>query len=248
MATQRVAWLVGASSGIGQALAIALAADGWRVAISARRAEPLQAMQAQNALLTPYPLDVTDLESLQTAAAAITQELGAIELCILNAGDYTPMPLAAFDIGLFRKLCEVNYMGVVNGLAAILPLMLARSSGQILVTASLAGYRGLPKSAPYSASKAAVINLAESLHLELKDKGILLRVINPGFVRSPLTAKNTFTMPFLIEAEQAAQAIMRELPRQNFEIVFPKRFAYLMKLLRILPYWLYFKLTRGAAQ
>lgn len=248
MAIQRVAWLVGASSGIGQALAFALAADGWCVAISARRVEPLQAMQKQNALLAPYPLDVTNAESLQTAAAAITRDLGAIELCILNAGDYTPMPLAAFDIGLFRKLCEVNYLGIVNGLAAILPLMLARASGQILVTASLAGYRGLPKSAPYSASKAAVLNLAESLHLELKAKGVLLRVINPGFVRSPLTAKNNFTMPFLIEPEQAAQAIMRELPRQNFEIVFPKRFAYLMKLLRILPYWLYFKLTQGAVQ
>ncbi len=100
-------------------------------------------------------------------------------------------------------------------------------------------------SAPYSASKAAVISLAESLHLELKARGVLLRVINPGFVRSPLTDKNDFKMPFLMEADDAAQAIMRDLPRQNFEIVFPKRFAYLMKLLRILPYGLYFKLTKG---
>ena len=240
-----VAWLVGASSGIGQALAFALAEVGWKVAISARRIEPLQAMQARNPLLTPYPLDVTDVQSLHQAAAAITRELGDIELCVLNAGDYTPMPLADFDLTLFRKLCDVNYLGVVNGLDAILPLMLARGRGQILLTASIAGYRGLPKSAPYSASKAAVISLAESLHLELKAKGVLLRVVNPGFVRSPLTDKNAFKMPFLMEVEGAAQAIMRDLPRQNFEIAFPKRFAYLMKALRILPYWLYFKLTKG---
>lgn len=247
MPPRRVAWLVGASSGIGQALAFALEADGWQVAVSARRAEPLQSMQARNPALSPYPLDVTDVQSLHDAAAAITRTLGVIDLCIFNAGDYTPMPLDAFDVELFRKLCETNYFGVVNGLAAVLPLMLRRGQGQILLTASIAGYRGLPKSAPYSASKAAVINLAESLHLELKARGVLLRVINPGFVRSPLTDKNTFRMPFLMEPEEAAQAIMRELPGHNFEIVFPKRFAYVLKLLRILPYWLYFRLTGRAA-
>lgn len=243
---QQVAWLVGASSGIGQALAFRLAQVGWQVAISARRLVALQAMQAQNAALHPYPVDVTDMQSLHQAAAAITRELGGIDLCLLNAGDYTPMPLADFNPELFRKLCEVNYLGMVNGLDAILPLMLARGQGQILLTASIAGYRGLPKSAPYSASKAAAINLAESLHLELKAKGVRLRVINPGFVRTPLTDKNTFRMPFLLEPEDAARAILHELDRDNFEIVFPKRFAWLMKLLRILPYWLYFKLTRKA--
>lgn len=247
MKAPSVAWLVGASSGIGQALAFQLAQAGWQVAISARRLDALQAMQAQHPALHPYTVDVTDVPSLHEAAVAITRELGEIDLCVLNAGDYTPMPLADFNIGLFRKLCDINYLGVVNGLDAILPLMLARGRGQVLLTASIAGYRGLPKSAPYSASKAAVISLAESLHLELKAKGVLLRVVNPGFVRSPLTDKNDFKMPFLMEAEDAAQAIMRDLPRQNFEIVFPKRFAYLMKLLRILPYWLYFKLTKGAA-
>ncbi|MGB5599141.1 MAG: SDR family NAD(P)-dependent oxidoreductase [Thiothrix litoralis] len=241
-----VAWLVGASSGIGQALAFQLAQAGWQVAISARRLDALQAMQAQHPALHPYTVDVTDVPSLHEAAAAITRELGEIELCVLNAGDYTPMPLADFNIELFRKLCDINYLGAVNGLDAIMPLMLARGRGQILLTASVAGYRGLPKSAPYSASKAAVISLAESLHLELKARGVLLRVVNPGFVRSPLTAKNAFKMPFLLEPEEAAQAIMRDLPRRNFEIAFPKRFVYLLKVLRLLPYWLYFKLTKGA--
>jgi NAD(P)-dependent dehydrogenase (short-subunit alcohol dehydrogenase family) len=246
MHMKQVAWLVGASSGIGQALAFQLAQAGWQVAISARRLEALQAMQAQNPALHPYTVDVTNVPSLHEAAAAITRELGEIELCVLNAGDYTPMPLADFNIELFRKLCEINYLGAVNGLDAIMPLMLARGRGQILLTASVAGYRGLPKSAPYSASKAAVINLAESLHLELKARGVLLRVVNPGFVRSPLTDKNDFKMPFLLEPEEAAQAIMRDLPRSNFEIAFPKRFVYLLKVLRLLPYWLYFKLTKGA--
>lgn len=245
-AKQQIAWLVGASSGIGRALAFQLAQAGWQVAISARRLDALQAMQAQAAALHPYPVDVTDLHSLHDAVEFITHELGDIDLCLLNAGDYTPMPLADFNIDLFRKLCEVNYMGMVNGLDAILPAMLARGRGQILLTASIAGYRGLPKSAPYSASKAAVINLAESLHLELKARGVLLRVINPGFVRTPLTDQNTFKMPFLIEADAAARAIIRELDKDHFEIVFPKRFAWLMKLLRMLPYWLYFKLTRRA--
>ena len=241
-----VAWLVGASSGIGQALAFQLAQAGWQVAISARRLDALQAMQAQHPALHPYTVDVTDVPSLHEAAAAITRELGEIELCVLNAGDYTPMPLADFNIELFRKLCDINYLGAVNGLDAIMPLMLERGRGQILLTASVAGYRGLPKSAPYSASKAAVISLAESLHLELKARGVLLRVVNPGFVRSPLTDKNAFKMPFLLEPEEAAQAIMRDLPRRNFEIAFPKRFVYLLKVLRLLPYWLYFKLTKGA--
>lgn len=244
---QQVAWLVGASSGIGQALAFQLAQAGWVVAISARRLDALQTMQAQEAALHPYVVDVTDAASLQQAAAAITRALGDIDLCVLNAGDYTPMPLATFSTDLFRKLMEINYMGAVHGLAAIIPLMVARGRGQILLTASVAGYRGLPKSAPYSASKAAVINLAESLHLELKAQGVQLRVINPGFVRSPLTDKNAFKMPFLMEAEDAARAIMRDLPHGNFEIAFPKRFVYLLKILRLLPYWLYFKLTKGAA-
>ena len=242
-----VAWLIGASSGIGKALALQLAQAGWTVAISARRPGPLRVMREQYAALHPYTLDVTEPESLRVASEAIERELGPVEMAIVNAGDYEPMPLQDFDVALFRKLCDVNYMGMVNALEAILPAMQARGSGQVLLTASIAGYRGLPRSAPYSASKAAVINLAESLHVELKQQGVLLRVINPGFVRSPLTDKNDFKMPFLIEADEAAQAIMRELPKQNFEIAFPKPFMWIMKTLRILPYWLYFLLTKRAA-
>lgn len=240
----RLVWLVGASSGIGKALAMQMANAGWQVAISARRLAPLQAMQAQFPALYPYTLDVTDAGAVQQVFATICSQHGVPDICLFNAGDYEPMPVEAFDLELFRKLTAVNYLGMVNGLNAVLPLMLERGRGQILLTASLSAYRGLPRAAPYSASKAAVLNLAEALHPELKIKGILLRVINPGFVRSALTDKNPFAMPFLMDAEEAAAVIMRELDGSHFEITFPKRFALLMKLLRLLPYRWYFWITR----
>jgi len=154
------------------------------------------------------------------------------------------MPVEQFDRDLFRQLLDVNYMGAVNLLDVILPDWTERGHGQILLTASLAAYRGLPRSAPYSASKAALLNMAESLHLELKAKGVLLRVINPGFVRTPLTDKNNFNMPSLMEPDEAAHAIITQLDNTQFEIRFPPRFAFVMNVLRILPYRLYFWITR----
>jgi len=156
------------------------------------------------------------------------------------------MPLVEFDPSLFEKLMRINYLGVVNGLQSILPYMQERGSGEIYVTGSLAGYRGLPKAAPYNASKAAVISLVESLRLELKQQGIIIRLINPGFVDSPLTQKNDFKMPFIITPEEAADYIIKELPKSNFEIYFPKRFAWIMKFLRFIPYRLYFYFTKNS--
>jgi short-subunit dehydrogenase len=240
-----VAWLVGASSGIGAQLSRRLAAAGWQVAITARRAERLQALCAADPeRLHAYPGDVTEPGGLKALVARIEQDLGPVQLCILNAGDYEPMGLDEFDVDLFRRLMEINYMGVVHGLAAMMPPMLDRGRGQILITASLAGYRGLPRAAPYGATKAALISLAESLQPELSDRGVQLRVINPGFVKTPLTDKNAFTMPFLMTPEQAADAIMKGLGHGRFEIRFPWRFAVLMDLLRILPNGLYLRLAR----
>ena len=244
----KTAWIIGASSGIGKSLAILLAENNWKVAISSRNADLLEQISGQHPNLFSYPLDVTDPKSLEHAREAVLKKWGRIDALFLNAGDYTPMTVEAFDPSLFEKLISINYLGVVNGLAMILPYMLKNQAGEIYITASLAGYRGLPKSAPYNASKAAVISLAESLHLELKNKGITLRVINPGFVKSPLTDKNNFKMPFLISPEQAAKSIYKEMPASNFEITFPKRFAWIMKLLRLLPYRIYFALTKGAAR
>jgi short-subunit dehydrogenase len=154
------------------------------------------------------------------------------------------MGLSDFDLDLFWDLNAVNYLGVVNCLAALLPPLRQQGHGQVLINASLAGYRGLPNAAPYGATKAALINLAESLRNEMLDEGIRLRVVNPGFVRSSLTERNDFHMPFLIEPDEAAQAILRRLDDSGFEISFPRVFALQMKLLRLLPDRLYFWLIR----
>lgn len=245
----QIAWITGASTGIGKQLALALARQGWRVALTSRGADKLNAVidEAEAGLrgrLASYPVDVTDTEAVRALAQRIEQELGPIGLCIFNAGDYEPMSLADFDVALFRRLMEVNYLGVINGMAAAMPLMFARRAGQILITASVAGYRGLPLAAPYGASKAALINMAESLRNEFAERGVRLRVINPGFVKTPLTAKNAFNMPALMTPEQAAAAVMRELAGDHFEITFPKRFTYLLKLLRCVPYRVYFPIIK----
>ena len=246
MDNKKTAWIIGASSGIGKCLAELLAKNGWQVAISSRNQNALEAIADKQQNFYPISLDITDKESLEKARDSIIEEFGDISTLFLNAGDYTPMPLDEFDPALFQQLISINYLGVVNGLDTILPYMRGKNSGEIYVTASLAGYRGLPKSAPYNASKAAVISLTESLKLELEQQSITLRLINPGFVKSPLTDKNDFKMPFMISPEKAAEYIFKELPKSNFEITFPKRFAYIMKTFRILPYRLYFALTKSS--
>lgn len=242
--TPRLAWVTGASSGLGAALVRQLAEAGWRVVASARRAEALHQLAACHPRIHAQPLDVTDRALVHETVAAIEQQHGPIELAVLNAGDYRPMPLDAFDVQLFEHLMRVNYMGVVHGLDALRGPMCQRGRGQILITASLAGYRGLPLAAPYGASKAALINMAEALHPEFLARGVRLRVINPGFVKSRLTALNDFSMPGLLEPEEAARAIQRGIGRKGFEISFPKGFAFVMKVLRHLPYALYFPLIR----
>ncbi len=243
-----VAWVTGASSGIGEALAIALARAGWTVAASARRADRLAALAGHPEAagrIHAVPVDVRDEAAVQAAVARIETELGPVEAAVFNAGDYSPMSARAFDTALCRHLMEVNYLGVVHGIGAVLPQQLARGQGRLLVNASVAGYRGLPRAAPYGASKAALINLAESLRAELQGSGVTVRVINPGFVRTPLTDQNDFAMPALLAPEVAAAAIVRAFDGDSFEITFPRRFTFLMKLLRCLPYRWYFPLLRA---
>jgi short-subunit dehydrogenase len=236
-------WITGGGTGIGRCLALGLSQRGYRVVISGRHLEKLQAVAAEagDGIILPKTVDVTERETLDKVVAEIEAEWGLIEMAVLNAGDYTPMGLDSFDAELFRRLIEVNYLGVINCMQALLPGMLGRQGGEILITASLSGYRGLPKAAPYGASKAALISMAESLQPELKKRGVNLRLINPGFVRSALTDKNDFEMPFLISAEQAAQEILKRLPRKGFEIAFPTPFVAILKFMRCLPYRLYFR-------
>lgn len=240
-----LAWITGGGSGIGRALALALSRDGWRVAISGRDADKLARACAADPgeRLFAVPLDVTDADAVRRAVDELEHTAGALQLVVLNAGDYQPMSLDQFDAQLFQRLMAVNYQGVVNGIAAVLPHLRRRGAGQLLINGSLSGYRGLPRAAPYGASKAALINLAESLRNECRDAGILLRVINPGFVRSELTDRNDFKMPFLTDADSLAAHIVHRLRGDSFEISYPRTMTWLMKLLRLLPYRLYFPLT-----
>lgn len=244
--TPKVAWVTGGGSGIGRSLAFALKDLGWEVVISGRNSERLieTVKESGGDNMHLIPLDVTNKGAVKQVVDSIQKEYGQIDLAFLNAGDYSPMKLEDFDLDLFHKLINVNYLGVVNCLSALLPDMRRQHRGEILITASLSGYCGLPGAAPYGASKAALISLAESLHPELIREGVSLRLINPGFVATELTDKNRFKMPFLITPEEAAKAIMKNLPSGNFEIRFPTGFALIMNFLKFLPYSLYFLLMR----
>ncbi len=245
-AAHRVAWITGAGKGIGRALALRVAADGWTVAASARTLEDLSSLAAEcpTGRIHAFPLDITDLSATKATLHEIEQRLGTLTLAVLNAGTHVPMAAETFSVDAFRHLVETNLMGTVNGLGQIIPAFVERQGGHIAVVASLAGYRGLPTSAAYGATKAALINMCEALKPDLERHGVRLSLINPGFVETPLTDKNEFSMPFLIPVEEAVDHIRRGLERPAFETAFPKRFAYLMKILRILPDRLFFTLTR----
>lgn len=242
---RNIVWITGAGKGIGRALARRLAQDGWIVAASARTEGDLSGLAGEcpPGRVHAYPLDITDLGRTEGTFALIEQQLGLPDLVVLNAGTHIPLSADSFSVETFRRLLETNLMGTVNSLAQIIPRFVARGRGHIAVVASLAGYRGLPTSAAYGASKAGLINMCEALKPELDLYGVRLTLINPGFVETPLTDRNDFPMPFLISVEEAADRIARGLGKNAFEIAFPWRFASLMMLLRVLPNRLFFALT-----
>ncbi|UCV07446.1 SDR family NAD(P)-dependent oxidoreductase [Dechloromonas denitrificans] len=234
-------WLVGASSGIGAALARELAGRGARLALSGRDGDKLKALEIANALV--LPCDATDTASLAAAHQLLVAALGGLDLVLYLAGDYVPMRAEDFDLELAEKVIAVNFTGAMRLAATVLPDLLGAGCG-IAFCASVAGYRGLPKALAYGPGKAALIHFAECLHLELAPKGIGVWVINPGFVATRLTAKNDFSMPALLTPEQAAIATLDGFTRGKFEIHYPKRFTRVMKLLALLPYAWYFTLVR----
>lgn len=242
--TARLWWITGGGSGIGRALARAVAASGDRVVISGRRLTALQ--ETANGLpnIIPFALDVADPTSVTATVADIESRLGPIDIAILSAAQYQPMDLGDFDSGLFRQLLTTNVIGVANCLDPLFKGMLVRRNGQIAVIASVAGYRGLPKAAAYGAGKAALINMIEALKPSADAAGIKLQIINPGFVETPMTEANDFPMPFLIKTEEAVRHIRRGLDGSSFEIAFPRLFVWLLKIGKILPAWLYFAITR----
>ncbi len=241
----KTVWITGAGKGIGRSLALKMASEGWTVAASARTVADLETLVSESGCdrVHAFPLDITDSEANRLVLGEIEEKLGSLDLAVLNAGTHRPMSAADFDVETVRGLVETNLMGTVNGLGALLPLFRSRKQGRIAVVSSVAGYRGLPTSAAYGATKAALINMCEALKPELDREGVSLSLINPGFVETPLTDENEFPMPFLVTSEAAADSIYKGLIAEKFEIVFPWKFAIVMKLLRLLPNRLLFALT-----
>ncbi|MBX2825963.1 MAG: SDR family NAD(P)-dependent oxidoreductase [Gammaproteobacteria bacterium] len=245
----KIIWIVGASSGIGRELALQYAQTGATVYASARSVDKLNQLSTEAESLAgrilAAPLDVCDNEAIIKFVQERQREDTVPDLAIFNAGFYDPVGLEQLSLEHFEQTFDVNYMGVVRCLMALLPVYRSQRSGHLAVVASVAGYSGLPRAAAYGSTKAALINLCESLKHEALNEGIRISVVNPGFVRTPMTDQNEFAMPFLLEPQDAAQRIVRGLDSRSFEVHFPKRFTFLMKCLRLLPYPLYFALTRG---
>jgi NAD(P)-dependent dehydrogenase (short-subunit alcohol dehydrogenase family) len=232
--TGRTVWVVGASTGIGAALAEELYARGAHVAVSARRAQALE--EVSSGRMTVVEADVTDRGAVDAAAERVRRALGDIDIAVFNAGYWEQMTSAhGWDRDVFARHVDINLVGMSNGIGAVLPDMLKRGSGRIVGVASVAGYRGLAGAEAYGATKAAQINMLEALRAAVARKGVDVTTVCPGFVRTELTAGNDFPMPFMVEPEQAAHAICDGLERGRMEIVFPLPMALLMKAARFVP-------------
>jgi len=242
----RVAWIVGASSGIGQATAAALHAQGATVLVSARNAVALQSFVDAHAGSAAYPLDVDDVAALHAAARGIHQRHGRIDFALYCAAHYQAMRATEYRLDEMLRHQRVNVVGALNWLDALLPLLVAQRAGHLSLVASAAGYRALPQSLAYGPTKAALQHLAEGLYLDLHEHGIGVSVVNPGFVATPLTAGNRFHMPALMTPEAAAGEMLRGWARGRYEIHFPKRFTGWLKLLQHASPGVYFAAVKRA--
>ncbi|MBR7779139.1 SDR family NAD(P)-dependent oxidoreductase [Undibacterium rugosum] len=236
-------WIIGASTGIGAETARLLLQRGARVAVSARNEAALQQLAAPFGAACVAALDITDAASVSAVHARLMQQWQGIDLVLVVAGAYNEMRADSFDLDAANRILDINIRGVYHCLDVVLPELLRQQSGGIGIVGSVAGLSGLPKALAYGPSKAAVINLCESLFLDLRPKNIAVYMINPGFVDTPLTADNDFAMPALMTANQAASAIVQGMERGDFHIHFPHRFTNWLRLARLLPYRSYFYLV-----
>ena len=239
----RRVWLVGASSGIGLACAEALHAAGAQVIVSARRPRGVTEWALQSPRVQWHALDVTDAQAVATLAQELIRQ-GPLDMVVYCAGHYKAQRAPQADLQDWLRHDRINYQGALHMLHAVLPTLLAQRHGHISLVSSVAGWRGLPNGLAYGPTKAALTHLAETLYIDLQDHGIGVSVINPGFVATPLTAQNQFSMPALIPPEEAARQILSGWALGQFDIHFPKRFTLWLRLLRVLPYRWYFALVR----
>lgn len=238
-------WITGASSGIGKALALKFANEGWQVAASARRVDLLEELNKNNPNIYSFPLDVVNLENSKKIFEKIIEKFDEIDLCIFSAGTYDPKAEKELNIKQIQNVFNVNFFGTLNCIKSIEDYFKKKRNGHIAVVSSLVGYRGLPNSTGYTPSKAALNNLTEGLYLDFKKYDIRVSLITPGFIKTPLTDKNTFKMPFLKSPEFAADKIFKGLIKKNsFEISFPIQITIIMKILKILPNKIYLYLIK----
>lgn len=240
-------WLTGASSGIGEALAYELARRGAKVAVTARRGDLLDQIVARikesGGEAYSFPGDVLNLEEMKALVASIESKIAPIDVAVPNAGTHLFTIPEQFNSAEYLSIMQLNFGGVLHCLEAVIPRMLQRGRGSLAPVASLAGYRGLPRAAAYGASKSALIHFLESIRFHLKPKGLTISIVNPGFVKTPLTDKNDFYMPFLVSSEKAAKIICDGIERGKRTIAFPRLFSWIVGLGKFLPAPVYEKIV-----
>jgi len=236
-------WITGASSGIGKAVAEKFAKEGWKVAVSARRKELLDEL-AKNENISSFPLDVTDRSQINNTFKNILNEFGELDICLFSSGTYEPKDEQNIDPDKIKNVINVNFLGVIDCVKVVEDYFKNKKSGHVSIVSSIAGYRGLPNSSGYGPSKAALTNFSESIYFDFKKFGVRVSVVSPGFIKTPLTDKNEFPMPFLKTPEYAADKIYDGLINKNsFEIHFPKALTIILKIFSFLPSKLYFGLV-----
>ena len=245
---QKKIWITGASSGIGKALAKKFAEEGWKVAASARRKEILDKMSDHENIFS-YPLDVTNQDQIKNSFEKIIKDLDGLDMCVFSSGTYDPKLEKEINIKQNKFVMETNFFGVLYCIGAVENYFKEKKGGHISIVSSIAAYRGLPNSSGYGPSKAALTNLTESLYFDFKKYNVKISLISPGFIKTPLTDKNEFQMPFIKSPEFAAEKMFKGLTKSNaFEIHFPKALTIILKIFRVLPYKIYLFLIDKAVK